>query len=55
VGWAGLKKEKTAPAAAKAKTVSPPTAPILDEAIQKQIDELRQFIKEEQGESGDAG
>lgn len=55
--WAGLasKKKKTVRAAAKTKTVSPSTAPVLDEAIQRQIDELKQFIKEEQGESGDSG
>ena len=54
--WAGLasKKKKTAPAA-KTKTVAPAAAPVIDEAIQKQIDELKQFIKEEQSESGDSG
>ena len=56
--WAGLtsKSKKTIPATAvKTKKVSPPATPALDAATQIQIDELKKYIKEEEGESGDSG
>lgn len=55
--WSELvsKKKRTSPSTAKSRTDSPPAAAVLDEAIQKQVDELQRFIKEEQSESGDSG
>ena len=59
--WAGMTSKKKTPLPAavpktKLKKVPPaPVAPQLDEATEKRIDELKKFIKEEEGESADFG
>jgi hypothetical protein len=58
--WAGMVSKKKPPAPVAAPKTKPkkvpakPVVPQIDEATQKQIDELKKFIKEEE-EAGDSG